>query len=78
MAEIISFSIWAYGATVILASSTSGEKDLNEIKPSFVVNANNCPSIESLKNYSTEFMPTFRPALHHEACLLYTSDAADE
>ena len=74
MAEIISFSIWAYGATVILASSTSGKKDLSKIKPSFVVNATNCPSIESLTNYSTEFMPTFRPALHHEALIYCVAD----
>ena len=74
MAEIISFSIWAYGATVILKSSTSGKKDLNGIKPSFVVNATNCPSIESLTNYSTEFMPTFRPALHHEALIYCVAD----
>ena len=74
MAEIISFSIWAYGATVTIASSTSGKKDLNGIKPSFVVNANNCPSIESLTNYSTEFMPTFRPALHHEALIYCVAD----
>jgi len=74
MAEIIAFSIWAYGATVILASSTSGKKDLNGIKPSFEVNATNCPSIESLTNYSTEFMPTFRPALHHEALIYCVAD----
>ena len=74
MAEIIAFSIWAYGATVILASSTSGKKDLNGIKPSFVVNAINCPSIESLTNYSTEFMPTFRPALLHEALIYCVAD----
>ena len=74
MTEIIAFSIWAYGATVILASSTSGKKDLNGIKPSFVVNATNCPSIESLTNYSTEFMPTFRPALHHEALIYCVAD----
>ena len=69
MAEKISFRIWAYRATVTIASSTSGKKDLNEIEPSFVVNEINCPSIESLKNYSTEFMPTFRPALLHEALI---------
>jgi hypothetical protein len=74
MAEIIAFSIWAYGATVILASSTLAKKDLNGIKPSFVVNATNCPSIESLTNYSTEFMPTFRPALLHEALIYCVAD----
>jgi len=74
MTEIIAFSIWAYGATVILASSTLGKKDLNGVKPSFVVNATNCPSIESLTNYSTEFMPTFRPALHHEALIYCVAD----
>jgi hypothetical protein len=74
MAEIIAFSIWAYGATVILASSTSGKKDLNGIKPSFVVNETNCPSIESLTNYSTEFIPTFRPALLHEALIYCVAD----
>jgi len=51
-----------------------GEKDLNGIKPSFEVNATNCPSIESLTNYSTEFMPTFRPALHHEALIYCVAD----
>ena len=74
IAEIIAFSIWAYGATVVLASSTSGKKDLNKIEPSFVVNEINCPSIESLKNYSTEFMPTFRPALLHEALIYCVED----
>ncbi len=74
MAEIIAFSIWAYGATVILASSTLAKKKLNGIKPSFVVNATNCPSIESLTNYSTEFMPTFRPALLHEALIYCVAD----
>ena len=74
MAEIIAFSIWAYGATVILASSTLAKKDLNGIKPSFVVNETNCPSIESLTNYSTEFIPTFRPALLHEALIYCVAD----
>jgi len=74
MAEIIAFSIWAYGATVVLASSSSGKKELNVIEPSFVVNATNCPSIESLKNYSMEFTPTFRPALLHEALIYCVAD----
>ena len=69
MAEIIAFSIWAYGATVVLSSPTSLKNNLNEINPSFIVNPSNCPSIESLTNYSTEFMPTFRPTLLHEALL---------
>lgn len=38
------------------------------------MNANNCPSIESLTNYSMEFMPTFRPALHHEALIYCVAD----
>ena len=74
MAEIIAFSIWAYGATVVLASSTSGKININEIEPSFVINEINCPSIESLKNYSTEFMPTFRPALLNEALIYCIAD----
>ncbi len=71
IAEIIIFAIWASGSSVILSQEPIRKKDLAKVNPAMIINNINCPSLDSLNKYSGEFIPYFRPSLHHEALLFY-------
>ncbi len=71
IAEIIIFAIWASGSSVILSQGPIRKKDLAKVNPAMIINNINCPSLDSLNKYPGEFIPYFRPSLHHEALLFY-------
>ena len=71
IAEIIIFAVWASGNSVILSQEQIKKKDLAKVDPVMLLNNTNCPSLEILKNYPSDFIPLFRPSLHHEALLFY-------
>jgi hypothetical protein len=71
IAEIIIFAIWASGSSVILSQEPIRKKDLAKVNPAMIINNINCPSLDSLNKYPGEFIPYFRPSLHHEALLFY-------
>ena len=71
IAEIIIFAIWASGSSVILSQEPIRKKDLAKVNPAMIINNINCPTLDSLNKYPGEFIPYFRPSLHHEALLFY-------
>ena len=71
IAEIIIFAIWASGSSVILSQKPIRKKDLAKVNPAMIINNINCPTLDSLNKYPGEFIPYFRPSLHHEALLFY-------
>ena len=71
IAEIIIFAIWASGCSVILSQKPIRKKDLSKVNPAMIINNINCPSLDSLNKYPGEFIPYFKPSLHHEALLFY-------
>ena len=74
IAEIIIFAIWASGSSVILSQEPIRKKDLAKVNPAMIINNINCPSLDSLNKYPGEFIPYFRPSLHHEALLFYKNN----
>ncbi|MFL3026749.1 MAG: hypothetical protein ACJZ1O_00430 [Candidatus Neomarinimicrobiota bacterium] len=71
IAEIIIFAIWASGSSVILCQDSINKNELAKVNPDMIINDANCPSLDSLNKYPSEFIPYFRPSLHHEALLFY-------
>ena len=71
ISEIMIFAIWASGSSVILSQERIKKNDLAKVDPAMIINNSNCPSLDSLNKYPGEFIPYFRPSLHHEALLYY-------